>query len=40
MKKFIDAVCLVADLAPGIALTVAGIAVIVAAQTGAFWQYA
>lgn len=37
VKKFVDRIVLVADLAPGILMVAAGVAVIIGARTGVLW---
>lgn len=37
MRKLLNAVCLAADLAPGITLALAGLAVMVGGMTGTLW---
>lgn len=37
MRKFLNAICLAADLAPGVTLAIAGIAVMVGGMTGTLW---
>jgi hypothetical protein len=39
VKKIINVVGLIADLMPGVALTLIGVAMIVGAQTGVLWLY-
>lgn len=38
MKKIVNTITLIADLMPGAAIALAGVAVIVAAQTGVLWH--
>ena len=37
MRKLVNAVCLITDLAPGVLLVAAGIAVMVGGATGVLW---
>jgi hypothetical protein len=37
MRKFLNAACLAADLAPGITLAIAGVAVMLGGVTGVLW---
>lgn len=37
VKRVVDAACLIAELAPGLTLVVAGLALVVGGSTGVLW---
>lgn len=37
VKRIVDAVCLIADLTPGIILIMGGVAILIGARTGVLW---